>query len=317
MATILNPFNIGPSLFSTNIYSYYFPQKFAILSLIFIVLLGVSLERFKGEKAINPDERKLSETSIVFTCIGVGLILLFFFYVFYNASDLERDSIGSRYRENYIKKFESTSKIDSLSNKYGSDSTVVKKEERKKEGYNKNLGNVPITDNFRKEIIKTSDKEIQTKYADEIYKDILSRDKIYYEKNKEETLQGLDTRKIDYYKIENFKERLENKNNVIEENLKNLQSIERSIPEDKNYKELNEINEYKKDEIERDQQYIEKLFGKYTSGSSKDTLDTSLKDEIRKLETIKSGLRNTSDDKKILDKEIKRRNRQKFLTAQN
>jgi len=312
MATILNPFNIGPSLFSTNIYSYYFPQKFGILSLAFIILLGVSLERFKGEKAINPDERKLSETSIVFTCIGVGLILLFFFYVFYNSSDLERDSIGSRYRENYIKKFESDSKIDSLSNKYGSDSTVVKKEERKKEGYNKNLGNVPITDNFRKEIIKTSDKEIQTKYADEIYKEILSRDKIYYEKNKEETLQQLDTRKKDYYK-----EKIENKNNVIEENLKNLQSIEMSIPEDKNYKELNEINKYKKDEIEKDQQYIEKLFGKYTSGSSKDTLDTSLKTEIRELERIKSGLRNTSDDKKILDKEIKRRNRQKFLTAQN
>lgn len=301
METILNPFNIGASLFSTNIYSYYFPQKFGILSLVFLVLLGVSLERFKGKKAINPNERKLSEASIVFICIGIGLVLLFFFYIFYNTSDLERDSIASEFRKNYVKKIESETNLELLKNKYGTGSTEVVKEKRKIEGYNNNIQELPITKDFKDSIVNTSEREIKIKYADKIYKDILSRDKI--------KLEGNSIKDEDNYNFE-----IEEKNNEIKNSFNKLYNLDKTK---NSFEQLKYLDREKTKAINNNS--IDKKLLEYENISSqlknqkKAEIINSIDNEINKLDSQITSQKANKKDTSILEREKNRREYQKKL----
>lgn len=166
-ANILNPFNIGPLLFSVNIYSYLFPIKFLLMSIGFVILLGICLEKFEGK---NPYGKKLSEGSIVFICIAIAVVLLFFYFIMRNSSDLERDAIGSEYKTNYYNKEQSEWKIKKLKGLKGDDHASVRKEKRKLEQYEKNINNIPIVGDHKKQMELDADREKLVSLENEISK---------------------------------------------------------------------------------------------------------------------------------------------------
>ena len=166
-ANILNPFNIGPLLFSVNIYSYLFPIKFLLMSIGFVILLGICLEKFEGK---NPYGKKLSEGSIVFICIAIAVVLLFFYFIMRSSSDLERDAIGSEYKTNYYNKEQIVRKIEKLKNLKGDDHASVRKEKRKLEQYEKNINNIPIVGDHKKQMELDADREKLVSLENEISK---------------------------------------------------------------------------------------------------------------------------------------------------
>lgn len=284
-ANILNPFNIGPLLFSVNIYSYLFPIKFLLMSIGFVILLRICLEKFEGK---NPYGKKLSEGSIVFICIAVAVVLLFFYFIMRSSSDLERDAIGSEYKTNYYNKEQIVRKIEKLKNLKGDDHASVRKEKRKLEQYEKNINNIPIVGDHKKQMELDADREKLVSLENEISKFNLE----------------LENEGLDFFKLkskikenilnEKFEGKIESLKDSWEDNLEQIDKLEKklNITGTKRHEGLEKLKDLRFKEILKEDPYF-----------NKPVFKNKLQSRINE---IKSQINNTNTNpvtKKILEKE--------------